>query len=140
MKQKGILFLVVILTICCFLFINIGYIYADTVPPDSERETVPPGQRTSETTSLPNPLCPDNDPNCVTVPLLIGRIIKAVLGIVGSIALLMFVYGGFLWMTSAGNREKVEKGKETLIWATIGLAVIFAAYAMVSFVLGALTS
>ncbi|MEK9152812.1 MAG: hypothetical protein AAB692_05610, partial [Patescibacteria group bacterium] len=53
-------------------------------------------------------------------------------GISGSIALLMFVYGGFLWLTSAGNEEQVTKGKNVFTWSTIGLVVIFMAYAIVS--------
>lgn len=70
---------------------------------------------------------------------LIGGIIKAALGIVGSIALLMFLYGGFLWLTSAGNEQKITKGKSVIVWAVIGLAVIFLSYAAVGFVIGALT-
>lgn len=65
---------------------------------------------------------------------LIGRIIKGVLGLVGSLALAMFVYGGFTWMLAAGNSTNVEKGKQILIWATIGLIVIFSSYALVQFV------
>lgn len=71
----------------------------------------------------------------VTPQELIGRIINAVLGIVGSIALAMFIYGGFTWMTAAGGAEKVQKGKDILIWAAIGLVVIFASYALVNFVI-----
>jgi amino acid transporter len=74
-----------------------------------------------------------------SIPTLIGRIIKAILGIVGSIALLMFIYGGFLWMTARGEAKQVEKGKDTLVWATIGLATIFFAYAAVNFVIKAMT-
>jgi hypothetical protein len=70
------------------------------------------------------------DPN-----VLIGRIIKAALGIVGSLALAMFIFGGFVWMTSVGNNEKVTKGKNIIIWAALGLIVVFASYAAVSFVL-----
>ena len=70
------------------------------------------------------------DPN-----LIIGKTINAVLGIVGSLALVMFIYGGILWMTSAGNDQRVQKGKDTLLWAVIGLIVIFSSYAMVNFVL-----
>jgi len=70
---------------------------------------------------------------------LIGRIIKAVLGIVGSIALLMFIYGGFLWLTSGGSPEKIKKGKDVLVWAVIGLAIIFLSYTLVGFVINALT-
>ncbi|MCK5416807.1 hypothetical protein KAI92_05270 [Candidatus Parcubacteria bacterium] len=70
---------------------------------------------------------------------IIGRVIKAILGLVGSLALLMFIYGGFMWMFSAGNKERVQKGKDVIIWATVGLIVIFTAYAAVRFVLKGLT-
>ncbi|MCK4539930.1 hypothetical protein KAU09_02120 [Candidatus Parcubacteria bacterium] len=40
-----------------------------------------------------------------------------------------FIYGGFTWMLAAGSSEKVQKGKDILIWATLGLVVIFSAYA-----------
>ncbi|MDD4995083.1 MAG: pilin [Patescibacteria group bacterium] len=69
---------------------------------------------------------------------LIGYIIRAVTGIVGSIALLMFVAGGFVWMTAAGNEERVKLGKNILIWSTLGLVVIFSAYAVTRYILTAL--
>lgn len=74
------------------------------------------------------------------VQLIIGNVIRAALGIVGSIALLMMIWGGFLWLTSMGNGEKVEKGKSTLIWATLGLVVIFGAYAITNFLITAIAS
>jgi len=70
---------------------------------------------------------------------LIGRVINAALGLVGSLALLMFVYGGLLWMTSGGNDEKVKQGREILIWATAGLALVFFSYVLVRFVIQGLT-
>lgn len=69
-----------------------------------------------------------------TVQTLIGKVIKATLGVVGSLALLMFIYGGFTWMTAAGASDKVTKGRDTLVWAVLGLVVVFSAYAMVKFV------
>ncbi len=69
----------------------------------------------------------------------IGTVIKAILGISGSAALLMFVWGGFLWLTSAGNTDRIKKGKDTLVWAVIGLAVIFSAYTLVNAVVNALS-
>jgi hypothetical protein len=74
----------------------------------------------------------------MTVPKLVGNIINASLGIVGSLALLMFIYGGFTWMLAAGNEQAVEKGKNILTWATIGLLVIFASYSLVNFVIKAI--
>jgi hypothetical protein len=69
------------------------------------------------------------------VPQLIGKIINALLGIVGSLALIMFIYGGFTWMLAAGNETQVEKGRNILVWATIGLVVIFASYSLTSFII-----
>ena len=74
-----------------------------------------------------------NDPRVI-----IGNIIRAILGLVGSIALAIFILGGFYWVTSMGNEEKVTKGKNMIIWATFGLAVIFFAYAVVTFIVGAI--
>ena len=74
----------------------------------------------------------------VTPQVLIGKVINAILGMVGSIALLMFVYGGFLWLTAGGNPEQIKKGKDVLVWASIGLVVIFTSYALVHFIIKAL--
>jgi len=98
---------------------------------------------TEEGTNLKNAKqCTGDDPaNELCNPIsvgspqkLIGKIIVAVLGIVGSLALLMFIYGGFTWMTAAGNQESITKGKNILVWATIGLIIIFSSYAIVRFV------
>ncbi len=82
----------------------------------------------TQAVALPNPL----GDSVTTVPQLINRAIIAILGIVGALALLMFVWGGLLWMTSAGNADQVKKGRETLVWASIGLLIIFASYSLVS--------
>jgi hypothetical protein len=73
------------------------------------------------------------------IPELISRVINGVLGVVGSFALLMFIYGGFMWMLSAGNEKMIEKGKSTLIWAALGLVIIFMSYALVKFVIDTTT-
>lgn len=83
----------------------------------------------AKTVNLNNPL------GSADVPTLIGRVIKGVLGIVGSLALVMVIYGGFTWMLAAGNSEKVKKGRDIIVWAAIGLVVIFTSYALVSFVI-----
>ena len=78
-----------------------------------------------------------NPINATSVQGLVNNVIKTILGVVGALALFMFVYGGMLWMTSGGNSSRIEKGKDTLIWATIGLAIIFASYAILNFILTA---
>lgn len=85
----------------------------------------------ASTPTLRNPLGSIDSPQ-----QLIGKIINNVLGVVGSLALLMFVYGGLTWMASSGNPEKVKKGRDILVWAAIGLVVVFSAYTLTRFVIG----
>ncbi|HRY36739.1 MAG TPA: hypothetical protein P5230_02565 [Candidatus Magasanikbacteria bacterium] len=59
---------------------------------------------------------------------IIGYVIKAVLGIIGGVALVMMVYGGFQWLTAAGNEDKIKSGTQTMIWAAIGLIFVFSSY------------
>ena len=77
---------------------------------------------------LENPLSGD----ITDVPTLIGTIIKAALGIVGALSLYMFIIGGFIWLTSAGNPEKVKRGAKTMLWAAIGVLITFISYLALS--------
>jgi len=83
--------------------------------------------------TLKNPL----GKGVTSIPAIANNIIRAALGMIGAIALLMFVYGGFLWLTSGGSPDKVKKGKDVMVWAAIGLVIVFTSAALVSFVLGA---
>lgn len=60
------------------------------------------------------------------------------LGIIGSVALVFFVYGGFMMIISMGNAERVKKGRDILVAAVVGIVIAFSAYALVNFVLDAL--
>ncbi|MFA6537510.1 MAG: pilin, partial [Patescibacteria group bacterium] len=62
----------------------------------------------------------------------IGRIVNFFVGIVGTAALIMFCYGGFLWLISRGNEEYITKGKSTMVWAIIGIAFVFASSLIVT--------
>lgn len=70
---------------------------------------------------------------------LLARIADLILGISGSLALAFFVYGGFIWLTSSGNKERVAKGKNVLLAATIGLVIVFIAYTAVELTIKSLT-
>lgn len=59
---------------------------------------------------------------------IIGYIVKALLGVVGGVALVMMVYGGFQWLTAAGNEDKIKSGTQTMLWAAIGLVLVFSSY------------
>ncbi|MEK7072915.1 MAG: pilin [Patescibacteria group bacterium] len=93
------------------------------------------GARGAAAPTLPNPLGGTTD-----IRSIIGRVISAALGISGSIALLMFVWGGLQWLTSGGSPERIKKGKDTIVWAVLGLVLIFGSYAILNFVLGAILS
>jgi len=36
----------------------------------------------------------------------------------------MIIIGGIQYMTSAGNEEKTNKAKKTILWAIIGIAIV----------------
>ena len=57
-----------------------------------------------------------------------------ILGFVGMIAVLMIIWGGINYLTSAGDEEKAKTGKKTLSYALIGLVVAGIAYALVKVV------
>jgi len=63
-----------------------------------------------------------------------GRVINAALSVVGIIFLVLMLYGGYLWMTARGKEERLEKAKNTLEAAIIGLIIALAAYGITYFV------
>ena len=65
----------------------------------------------------------------------IANIIRLSLGFLGVGALILMLYAGFMWMTSAGNEDKVRQAKKILWGAIIGLAIILSAFAITTFVI-----
>lgn len=68
----------------------------------------------------------------------IANIINAALGFLGILAVLIILYGGWIWMTSGGEPEKINTAKKILINGAIGLLIILMAYAIASFILNLL--
>jgi len=64
---------------------------------------------------------------------------RLILAITGSAALLIFIYGGLLWIIAAGNQEKIEQGKTAMQAAVIGLIIILGSWLIVNFTIYALT-
>ena len=62
----------------------------------------------------------------------IGNFINVILGFIGAITTLIIIYGGFLWITAAGNQEQLTKAKKYVINAAIGIIIIGLAYIIVS--------
>ncbi|MFA5936220.1 MAG: hypothetical protein WC787_05215 [Patescibacteria group bacterium] len=66
---------------------------------------------------------------------IIGNLISAVIGFLGVILFVYMLYGGFLWMTAAGDSKKVSEATMVIRNAIIGLVIIASAYAIATFVI-----
>lgn len=66
----------------------------------------------------------------------VGGVINIVLAFLAIVAIVLFLYGGFLWMTAGGNEENVAKAKKIITATVIGLVIILISAAAVNFVLG----
>jgi hypothetical protein len=65
---------------------------------------------------------------------IIGQVVVGVLGLLGTIFVVLIIYAGFKYMTSMGNEEQTGDAKKMIVSAIIGLGIILAAYAITSFV------
>ncbi|MFA6027411.1 MAG: pilin [Patescibacteria group bacterium] len=63
---------------------------------------------------------------------------KIIMGSLSTMTLLMFVLGGFYWITSSGNEERVQKGKKILIAAITGVIIVAFAWVGVNTIIGVL--
>ena len=68
----------------------------------------------------------------------ITGIIKIGLSLLGIIAVVIILAGGFKWMTAGGNEDKVGEARKMIISGVIGLAIIMSAFAIANFVIGSL--
>jgi hypothetical protein len=66
--------------------------------------------------------------NVGQVESFIRSLIKVLAGLAGLVATGFFVVGGFGYITSSGNPEKLDKAKQTLIWSGTGLAIVIGAF------------
>jgi len=83
----------------------------------------------TQTTGLP-------ETDLVTV---IGNVVKVVIGFLGLVATIIIIIGGFQWMTSGGNEEKIGNAKKLMINGLIGLVICLLAYAIAAFVINILS-
>jgi hypothetical protein len=65
----------------------------------------------------------------------IGDAVGLLLGLVGIVAVIYLIYGGFMYVTAAGDADKATKGRTVIINALIGLAIIAVSYLIVAVVI-----
>lgn len=70
----------------------------------------------------------------------IASIINVLMGLLGIIAVVIILIGGFKWMTAGGGDEKVAEAKKYIMQGIIGLVVILAAWSIARFVLNSLVT
>lgn len=69
-----------------------------------------------------------------TVGSVVAMVIKAFLALLGVIFVILLIVAGFNWMTAAGDEEKINKAKDTIKAAVIGLIIIAASYSITYFI------
>jgi hypothetical protein len=77
--------------------------------------------------------CQEANPNRVSD--LVKEIINILSVIVGIVAVIMIIIGGFRYITSGGSSEKVTAAKNTILYAIIGLVIVALSQVIVRFVL-----
>jgi len=65
----------------------------------------------------------------------IASLIKTAMGLLGIVATVLVLYGGFQWMIAGGEEKKVDRAKKTIYMGVIGLLIILSAYGIASYVL-----
>jgi len=67
-----------------------------------------------------------------------AKLINTALSFLGVIFLVLMIYGGFTWMTARGNDQAVDKAKDIITAAVIGIVIVVSAYAITYFVVSQL--
>ena len=70
----------------------------------------------------------------------IVNVVRYLMTFLGIIAVVVILLGGFRWMTAAGNEDRVAEAKKLIVSGIIGLIIILAAFAIVTFVITTTTN
>ena len=75
-----------------------------------------------------------------SLEILVARVVQGMLSLLGVIFFVLVLYGGIKWMKAKGEPKEVEAAKDIITNATIGLALVLAAYAISIFVVSRIQS
>ena len=78
---------------------------------------------------------PNGDEAETRVNDIVALIINILSWIVGVVSVIMVIFGGFKYITSGGDSNKVTSAKNTILYALIGLVVVVLAQVIVIFVI-----
>jgi hypothetical protein len=127
MFKKTILFSL-FFTVCLLLFSPVLVYGQGIVPPDHPTATSCPAGYVGN--------CGNYTVNDFIV--LAVNISRWILGIVGSLTLLMFIYGGTMFLISAGSSDKIGEARKIITAAVVGLLIVLASFLIIKFVLASM--
>ncbi|HDQ23061.1 MAG TPA: hypothetical protein ENN28_03790 [Candidatus Uhrbacteria bacterium] len=68
----------------------------------------------------------------------IAMLLNQAMGLLGIIAVVVILYGGFVWMLSGGNEEKVKKAKDTMVSGIIGIVIVLTSFSLANFIINSI--
>jgi len=81
--------------------------------------------------------CQDTSPAPLTGSGSVGnRIINLIAAISGFVAVIIIIIAGIQYMTSGGDPQKINKAKDTILFAAIGIIVVVLARIIIYFIVG----
>lgn len=120
---------IIYISLICLIALGAGMTAKAAIAPPSGGVIAPPSGGTPAGSGggfLPNPLQAD------TFGELFAGIAAWAFSIVGLLAVVMIIVGGFQYIVSAGEETKIKAAKNTIKWAVIGLAVVLGSYALLT--------
>ena len=69
------------------------------------------------------------------LPEVITNILNGIIAVAGIVAVIFVIVGGINYMTSGGDSAKVQKAKNTILYALFGMIICVLSFAIVNFVI-----
>lgn len=111
---KESFFSIIIITILAIQIFVAQASFAATLPGDTS--PTPPGETSGY--KLPNPF------DAESFEEVVQKLAAWFYVILTPVAIIMVLYSAFLFMTSAGDEEKIKRAKRTLLWVLVGVLII----------------
>lgn len=70
--------------------------------------------------------------NCV--PFIFTNVVKGLIILSGTVAIIMIIYSGIRFITSGGDQKTISSARQTLVYAVIGLIVVILSFAIIYFI------
>lgn len=116
---------------------EVGAVVTPTTPVSTITPTPTPTPTPPSTTSVPTPIreCHKSFMGwwdwCAVVPTA-RYVLTILLGIFGSVAVLMIIWGGILYITSGGDPDKTKKAKNVILFTILGIVIVTATWGLIS--------